>query len=41
VPRLRRVARDAQSHIANAMTALEAGRNQFMNAVRERDEAQA
>jgi predicted transcriptional regulator len=41
VRRLRRAARDAQTHIANAMTALEARRNQFVNAIRERDEAEA
>jgi hypothetical protein len=41
VRRHQRAARDAQTHIDNAMTALEAHRNQFMNAIRERDEAQA
>jgi hypothetical protein len=41
VHKLRKAARDAQTHIANAMIAMEARRNQFVNAVRERDEAYA
>jgi hypothetical protein len=41
VHRHRRAARDVQTHIDNAMTALEACKNQFVNVIRERDEAQA
>jgi hypothetical protein len=39
VHRHRRAARDVQTHIDNAMIALEACRNQFVNVIRERDEA--